>query len=184
MRTLDALISCGPYEGALEESLKELKYGFRRELAKPLARELAVAFVRLPARPGLLTWIPMHAKDLQWRKFNHAQLLAEELSTIVRVPAKELLMKCRETAYQTNLNPIARALNIRDCFELAEDADVEGKRIAVIDDICCSGATLLEAARVLKGAGAQRVYGLVCAESLHRPEIIKALRTRWPDFGR
>jgi predicted amidophosphoribosyltransferase len=58
MRTLDALISCGPYEGALEESLKELKYGFRRELAKPLARELAVAFVRLPARPDLLTWDP------------------------------------------------------------------------------------------------------------------------------
>jgi ComF family protein len=183
MRTLDALISCGPYEGALEESLQELKYGFRRELAKPLARELAVAFVRLPARPDLLTWIPMHAKDLQWR-FNHAQLLAEELSAIVRVPAKELLMKCRETAYQTNLNPIARALNVRDCFELAEAADVEGKRIAVIDDICCSGATLLEAARVLKGAGAQRVYGLVCAESLHRPEIVKAIRTRWPDFGR
>jgi predicted amidophosphoribosyltransferase len=82
------------------------------------------------------------------------------------------------------LNPIARALNVRDCFELVEDADVEGKRIAVIDDICCSGATLLEAARVLKGAGAQRVYGLVCAESLHRPEIVKAIRTRWPDFGR
>jgi ComF family protein len=183
MRTLDFLVSGGSYENGLGESLQELKYGFRRELAKPLARELAVAFVRLPARPDLLTWIPMHAKDLQWR-FNHAQLLAEELSTIVRVPAKELLMKCRETAYQTNLNPIARALNVRDCFELAEDADVEGKRIAVIDDICCSGATLLEAARVLKGAGAKRVYGLVCAESVHRPEIVKAIRTRWPDFGR
>jgi competence protein ComFC len=184
MRTLDALISCGPYEGALEESLQELKYGFRQELAKPLARELAVAFVRLPARPDLLTWIPMHAKDLKWRKFNHAQLLAEELSAIVRVPARELLIKCKETAYQTNLNPIARALNVGGCFELVEDADVESLKIAVIDDICCSGATLLEAARVLKDAGAKRVYGLVCAESVHRPEIVKAIRTRWPDFGR
>jgi predicted amidophosphoribosyltransferase len=105
MRTLDALISCGPYEGALEESLKELKYGFRRELAKPLARELAVAFVRLPARPDLLTWIPLHAKDLQWRKFNHAQLLAEELSTIVRVPAKELLMKVQRDSLPDELEP-------------------------------------------------------------------------------
>jgi len=184
MKTLDSLISCGSYEGALEESIKELKYGFRRELAKPLARELAVAFVRLPSRPDLLTWIPMHPKDLQWRKFNHAQLLASELSVIVKVPAQALLIKCRETAYQTNLNPIARALNVRDCFELVKDADVGGKRIAVIDDICCSGATLLEAARVLKDAGAKRVYGLVCAESVHRPEIVKAIRTRWPDFGR
>jgi predicted amidophosphoribosyltransferase len=108
--------------------------------------------------------------------------LAEELSTIVKVPARELLIKCKETAYQTNLNPIARALNVRGCFELVEDAD--GLKIAVIDDICCSGATLLEAARVLKGAGAKRVYGLVCAESVHRPEIVKAIRERWPDFGR
>ncbi len=184
MKALDALVSCGPYEGALEESVKALKYQFREELAKPLARELAVAFVRLPARPDLLTWVPMHPKDCRWRGFNHAQLLAEELSRIVKVPAKELLRKCHETAYQSNLNPIARALNVRDCLELTESADVEGLKIAVIDDVCCSGATLLEAARVLKEAGARRVYGLVCAESVHRPEIVRAIRQRWPDFGR
>ncbi|MCI2429672.1 ComF family protein [Candidatus Acetothermia bacterium] len=183
MKILDALISCGPYEGALEESVKALKYEFREELAQPLARELAVAFVKLPLRPDVLTWVPMHAKDRRWRGFNHSQLLAEELSRIVRVPAKELLRKCKETGYQTNLNPIARALNVRDCFELPPNATVAGLKIAVIDDVCCSGATLWEAARVLKKAGARRVYGLVCAESVHRPEIVEAIRQRWPDFG-
>ncbi len=183
-KTLDALISCGLYEGALEESIRELKYGLRRELAKPLARELAIAWVRLPSRPDLITFIPMHPKDQEWRGFNHAEILAQELSRIVKVPAEELLRKCHETALQSNLNPIARALNVRDCFDLADGADVEGKRIVIVDDICCSGATMLEAARVLKGAGAKRVYGLVCAESVHRPEIVKAIKQRWPDFGR
>jgi ComF family protein len=183
-KTLDALVSCGPYEGALEESIKALKYEFREELARPLARELAVAFVRLPMRPDVLTFIPICDKDQEWRCFNHAELLAHELGKIVQTPVHALLRKCRETAYQSNLNPIARALNVRDCFELTDDADVAGKRIVIVDDICCSGATLLEAARVLKEAGAKRVYGLVLAESVHRPEIVQAIRQRWPDFGR
>ncbi|MDW8329298.1 MAG: phosphoribosyltransferase family protein [Candidatus Bipolaricaulota bacterium] len=183
-KTLDALISCGPYEGCLEESIRALKYEFRRELARPLARELAIAWVRLPSRPDVLTFIPMCAKDQEWRCWNHAELLAQELSKIVKIPVKALLRKCRETAYQSNLNPIARVLNVRDCFELAQDTDVTGKRIAVVDDICCSGATMLEAARVLKEHGARRVYGLCVAESVHRPEIVKRIRERWPDFGR
>lgn len=183
-KTLDALISCGPYEGALEESIKALKYGFRKELAKPLARELAISWVRLPTKPDFITWIPMHPKDRAWRGFDHAELLAQELSVIVKVPAKALLRKCKETAYQSNLNPIARALNVRDCFELADGVDVAGKQIAAVDDICCSGATMLEAARVLKDAGAKRVYGLCCAESVHRVEIVRRIRERWPDFGK
>lgn len=184
MKTLDALVSCGPYEGALEESIKALKYEFREELAQPLARELAIAWVRLPSRPDVITFIPMCDKDREWRCFNHAELLAHELSQIVGIPAKALLRKCHETAYQSNLNPIARALNVRDCFELIDGVDVAGKRVVVVDDICCSGATMLEAARVLKDAGAKRVYGLCCAESIHRAEIVQRIRERWPDFGR
>ncbi len=42
MKTLDALVSCGLYEGALEESIKALKYEFREELAQHLAREVSV----------------------------------------------------------------------------------------------------------------------------------------------
>ncbi len=184
MRSLDFLASCGLYEGALKESLESFKYGGRQELAPHLARELAVAWVQLPSRPDVITWIPMHPKDLQWRGFNHVELLARELSKIVKVPATGLLRKCHETAYQSNLNPIARVLNVRDCFELADDADVTGLRIVIVDDICCSGATLYEAARVLKEAGAKRVFGLCCAESCHRQEIVAAIRKRWPDFGR
>ena len=37
--------------------------------------------------------------------------------------------------------------------------------IAIVDDVLTSGATLDEAARVLKGAGAQRVVNLVVART-------------------
>jgi len=184
MKTLDALISCGPYEGAIEESICAFKYGGRRELAKPLARELAVAYVRLPKRPDVFTWVPMHLKDRLWRGFNHAELLAKELGRIVKRPARALLTKCRQVPPQVNLNPIARALNVQGCLKLAPRVNVEGLAIAVVDDVCCSGATLFEAARALKEAGAKRVYGLVLAESSNREEIVAAIRRRLPEFGK
>ncbi len=181
---LDALISCGLYEGAMEESIKALKYGGRRGLAKPLARELAVAFVRLPRRPNVLTSIPMYSKDLEWRRFDQAELLARELSRNVNVPFRALLVKHRQIPPQMNLNPVARALNVRGAFEIRPEAKADGLTVAIIDDVCCSGATLLEAAQVLKDAAVKRVYGLVCAESPQREEIVKAIRRRQPEFGK
>jgi len=182
--TLDALVSCGPYEGALAESIKALKYGGRKALVEPLARELAVAFVRLPERPDVLTWVPMHAKDLGWRRFDHAELLARELSGIVRVPAVPLLVKCEQRPPQVNLNPVARALNVDGCFKPESGVDIDGQSVAIVDDVCCSGATLLQAAQVLKEAGALKVYGLVAAVSPQHEEIVAAVRRRWPEFGR
>jgi predicted amidophosphoribosyltransferase len=69
------------------------------------------------------------------------------------------------------------------CFELAPQADVTDKRVLLIDDIVLSGATLQEAAKVLKRAGAKSVYGLVLAISPQHQEIVKRIRERIPDFG-
>lgn len=181
---LDQLISCGDYEGALEESIKALKYGFRKQLAPLLAKELAVASVRLKRRPDVITWVPMHDRQLRWRGFNHSELLARELAKIVGIPARPLLTKCRQTAFQVSLSPIARAGNVVGCFELAPQADVAGKRVAIVDDVVLSGATLQEAAKVLRRAGAKSVYGLVLAISPQHEEIVKRIRQRIPNFGR
>jgi predicted amidophosphoribosyltransferase len=48
------------------------------------------------------------------------------------------------------------------------DADLSGKRIAVVDDVLTTGATLNELARVLRRAGAVSVAGWVVARTLPR----------------
>ena len=145
---LDQLISCGLYEGCLEESIKALKYRFRKQLVPLLAKELAVAFmsasptdIKLKRRPNVITWVPMYERQLRWRGFNHSELLAKELSKIVDIPARPLLTKCRQTAFKVSLSPIARAGNVVGCFEIGK-ADVSGKRVVVVDDVVLSGATL------------------------------------------
>jgi len=46
------------------------------------------------------------------------------------------------------------------------DADLEGKRVAVVDDVLTTGATLNEIARVLRKAGAVSVRGWIVARTL------------------
>jgi predicted amidophosphoribosyltransferase len=46
--------------------------------------------------------------------------------------------------------------DIRGKFQVVRD--VSGMRIGLIDDVFTTGATLNEASRVLKGAGAKAVY--------------------------
>jgi predicted amidophosphoribosyltransferase len=48
------------------------------------------------------------------------------------------------------------------------DADLKKKRIAVVDDVLTTGATLNELARVLRKAGATEVRGWVVARTLPR----------------
>ena len=181
--TLDALATCGPYEGALAESIKALKYGGRRSLARPLARELAIVFLRLPSRPDAITWVPMHPKDRAWRGFDHAEILARELSRRVRVPALPLLVKRRRVPPQTNLSPVSRALMVCNAFSITLEAFERAWRdVVLVDDVLCSGCTLREAAKVLKDAGAWRVYGLVLAHSPKHEKIVDAIRRQRPDI--
>ncbi|WP_462331690.1 ComF family protein, partial [Schwartzia sp. (in: firmicutes)] len=54
-----------------------------------------------------------------------------------------------------------RRKNLSGAFSAAARADVCGKSVLLLDDICTTGATLMECAKVLRSAGAKRVYGLV-----------------------
>ena len=58
----------------------------------------------------------------------------------------------------------ARARNVRGAF--ACDVDLAGLRIAVIDDVMTTGASLSELARTLRAAGAAGVENWIVARTL------------------
>jgi predicted amidophosphoribosyltransferase len=72
--------------------------------------------------------------------------------------------KVRHTPPQAALAWKARARNVRGAFVC--DADLEGRRVAVVDDVMTTGATLDEIARTLKGAGAAQVVNWVVARTM------------------
>ncbi len=111
--------------------------------------------------------LPLSPQRLAERGFNQSQeiarLLAHATSTQLCV---EVLARTRHTVPQSMLPWKERARNVRGAFRC--DTDLSGRCIALVDDVLTTGATLNEAARVLKKNGAREVIGWVAARVLPR----------------
>lgn len=113
--------------------------------------------------PEILIPIPLHRSRLREREYNQAFLLAHHAGREIGIAVDEnLLIRSRKTASQTGLTASEREANVRGCFSLAQ-AVLPYKHIVLVDDVFTTGATLREAAVVLKNAGAQSVSALAFA---------------------
>lgn len=160
----DATLVLWVYEFPCDRLVQALKYRAWLALAPFFARSLAA--LPLPAI-DLLVPMPLHPNRLAQRGFNQAAEIARSLARLRRVTfAPRGARRVRDTAAQTDLPYEERARNVRGAF--ACDLDLSGKRVAVVDDVMTTGATLNELARVLKRAGAARVENWVVARSVLR----------------
>ena len=114
--------------------------------------------------PDLVIPLPLAPKRLAERGFNQSSLLGAQVSSTlgIRFEARGML-RIRETPPQTGLNREARLKNVRGAFDCAHRLD--GKHVAVVDDVMTTGATLSEAAKALKKAGAAQVSAWVIARA-------------------
>ena len=106
--------------------------------------------------------VPIHKKRLKKRGFNQSEILARELSALTNIPVLPALIRIKNTKSQTKLTKKERAENIKEAFVCSCPKEIKKKAIILIDDVCTTGATLEECAKVLKKAGAREVYAL-CA---------------------
>lgn len=109
--------------------------------------------------------MPLAAARLRERGFNQAYELGRYVGRALGLPV--LASACRkvaDTPPQAALPWSERASNVRGAFVC--DIDLSGKRIAVVDDVMTTGATLNELAKNLKRAGAASVSGWMIARTL------------------
>lgn len=169
----DATIALGDYAPPREALVLALKFGGVLPLANWLACELASAWAARPSpsssdpddKPCLVVPIPLAPARLAERGFNQSWEIARSLAPRLGAAARaDLLVRARDTAPQTALAADRRHLNIAGAFALARHADADrlrGRHVALVDDVMTTGATLAEAAAVLKRHGAARVTALV-----------------------
>lgn len=116
------------------------------------------------ARFGRADWVvpvPLHPFRVWWRGFNQSELLARPISEKLGIRyGNGLLRRVRNDPKQVGLSGRRRWENVRGAFAASNPAVVKGKTILLVDDVMTTGATLSECARVLKRAGAEKVYGL------------------------
>ncbi len=153
------------YDGAGARMIQRLKYEGQRYIARTLGRLMADAYNQNEwALPDLLVPVPLHPKRRRKRGYNQSDLLCRELSAILTAPYDEkALTRIRNTRTQTGLNREERLENMDGAFTLGKGFDPAGMRILLIDDVCTTGATLYECAKVLLGSGAEDVRALVAA---------------------
>jgi ComF family protein len=109
-------------------------------------------------KPDLLLPVPLARRRLRKRGFNQAGMLGRWLSKALVIECDErLLLRTRETPAQQHLDARARHRNLRQAFALAGEASLEGKHVAVVDDVLTTGATAQAVAQLLRQAGAHRI---------------------------
>ena len=115
------------------------------------------------------TCVPRVRKSLTIYGYNHAENLARLIAKYSEAEFKRTL-KCKRFAglqrEQKTLARNERAENVSGKFAIHENTDIIGKNIILVDDVATSGATLSECAKMLKEAGANRIYALCAASTL------------------
>ena len=111
----------------------------------------------------ILVPIPLFSSKLRKRGYNQAEILAKELSKKFNLSFQNILKRTRDTKTQVGRSSVDRKLNIKNAFELNTKYLIRNTNVFLVDDIVTTGSTLLEAAKVLKKAGARRVIGLTLA---------------------
>lgn len=108
--------------------------------------------------------IPLSARRKRVRGFNQSELIARELCAYLNLESDtSTLVRVRHTSTQTSLTGQARHKNVENAFAVLRPEYIRNKQILLIDDVKTTGATLDEAARVLKDAGAGKIWAVTIA---------------------
>ena len=153
--------------GLIRDLIHQLKYRRIREIHIPLAKLLAssLRYFLVPIPPGaIIVPIPLAPARRRVRGFNQSALIAERLWAELGLPlAATVLKKIKNTPPQMELARDARLGNLAGAFAVSDAAAIKNKIVILIDDVKTTGATLEEAAKTLKAAGAKEIRAITIA---------------------
>lgn len=169
------------YQDELREMVHLLKYERMRTVAKPLGGMLARAIEMLEAETGkdlLVVAVPLFPSKERERGYNQAVLIADAALAELKEsrpewklrPMHGVIRRVKDTRSQFELTPSGRRRNLRGAFVVADGSLLVGCEVLLVDDIYTTGATARACSRVLRQAGASKVW--VATASRAQPEMV------------
>ena len=156
-----------PYVDAMGTLLRQFKYHRREYLDRYLATLMAASLEQAAWRDEIEALVPVPS---HWTRrfrggFYLVGALASQVAQRTSLPCLPVVWRIKFERHQIGLSIAERVRNVRGAFGIRRGAELEGACVCVIDDVMTSGATLDEVSKVLKKAGAARVYNLILARA-------------------
>ncbi len=104
-----------------------------------------------------ITCVPESPRTTTERGYNQSELLAKELSRILKIPFIHTLKRSNKGEKQASLNRVERRKNVRKCYTKG-DSSFDGGAVLLIDDVYTTGETTNYCAKLLKDIGFDEVY--------------------------
>ncbi|HUO56465.1 MAG TPA: hypothetical protein VMU27_03470 [Candidatus Paceibacterota bacterium] len=160
----------------VRDLIRSLKYDGSEYAARLCAailadylREEILTLRAFSPRPILLIPLPLHPTRQRERGFNQISLVLSQLPVEMQNGSLALLtphalIRARATPRQTTFSRRERIHNMKGAFLVPDHSSVAHASIFLIDDVTTTGATLKEAAKPLRAAGAS-VYPIALARA-------------------
>ena len=156
------------YTKEIKESIKNLKYHFRKEYIDFYGMLLAKKFHKEFKEIGIDYFIPvpMFKQKEKIRGYNQASLLAKAFAKYLKrdyginvLTCENFIFRGRKTSKLSSKNDEERWLEISGAFYGRDESKkLVGKNVCIIDDIYTTGATIIHISKILKSLGAANVY--------------------------
>jgi ComF family protein len=174
-RPFERAVAYGSYDGGLRELIHLLKFNGVRPATGVLGRMLAESIAALDSSfeqaTVLVIPVPLFKSKRHQRGFNQAESIAcaalKRLSQGERLQLRgDILLRTRDTHSQIGLTSHQRRENMRGAFKVAGAVEVTGREVLLVDDVYTTGTTAMECARVLRLAGAAKVWVATVARTM------------------
>ena len=164
---LDGMRSGFEFESPVREAVLALKFANLRSVGGKLSEYLVEMLRQDGLKFEVVVPVPLHKRRMRQRGYNQSAILATGLGREMGVEVdRGCLRRVTYVGPQVRASTAdERRANVAQAFECGPGR-VEGKRVAVIDDVTTTGATLRACAAALKRAGAAEVWGITVAREL------------------
>ncbi len=163
--SLDLSRSCFSYEKPIDKLIKNAKYAGKQYLLDYFAQRLALLYLKNYFNADGFIYIPMTKRAERKRGYNQSKILAQKLSESTNVPLLHCVDKVKETKRQATLSRAERLKNLEGAFKVVDKGAVKDKTLVIVDDVTTTGSTAEIIAKILKKAGAEKVYLVTVAST-------------------
>ncbi|MCH5219427.1 MAG: ComF family protein [Muribaculaceae bacterium] len=132
--------------------IHHIKYNDRKKLARKLGREFTD--YKHPEELGIdvILPIPLHWSKYVARGYNQSHEIALGIADMTGIKIGHNLYAKKSHSTQTSKNRDERADNVRDIFSVRHPEQLDGKNIALLDDVITTGATMFSALKTILAA--------------------------------